>query len=200
MNGTTVDQSGARAEGGDIVAGDKHTSNHTTYVLPSLKADPTNSYPALERWIEQLRAACEADATINHHVRNIEYFTRKRASVDGVDGLVSKLTAGNRLSHIQDAIEQKVYFEKLLEEWSYYASAQEIFAYLLAKVQRGFQLTATPYIGVMSEADIDRMVDAQVLNPIVDECAKIPQFDVNLNIALGMLYWLADQCFLRWHK
>lgn len=199
MNGTTVNQSGASA-GGDLVAGNKHTSNHTTIVLPNLTAAPANSFPALERWIEQLRAACESNATINHQVRSFEYYKRKRVSADGVDGLIKKLEAGNRHSYIEDAVEQKVSFEKLLEEWSYYASAQEIFAYLLAKVQRGFQLTATPHIGAIPEAEIDRLVDMLVLNPIVDECSKIPQFDVNLNIALGMLYWLADQCFLRWHK
>jgi hypothetical protein len=199
LTNTTVDQSGA-SSGGDIVGGDKYTTNHTTVVLPSIGGGAVNGNPALERWIAELRAACDADATINHHVRSFEIYARKRTAADGIEGLVNKLSAGNRSHLSDDAIEQKIYFEKLLEEWSLYASAQEIFAHLLAKVQRGFNLTATPNIGILPEPEVDILVDSRVLEPIVQECAIIPQFSVNLNVALGMLYWLADQCFIRWHK
>jgi hypothetical protein len=191
-----LNQSSASA-GGDIVGGNKTT---TTIVLSSIQEGSTVTYPALERWIEELRAACELDLMISYHVRSFELYTRKRAADDGIEGLINKLNAANRGSLVADAIEQKVHFEKLLDEWSYYASAQEIFAYLLAKIRRGFSLTATPNIGLVPEHIIDQLVDKDVLLPLVDECSKIPQFSVNLDVALGMLYWLADQCFLRWHK
>ncbi len=81
-----------------------------------------------------------------------------------------------------------------------YASAQEIFAHMLAKVERAFKQQIKPKLPDLSHDVADSMVDKLVLNPIIDECSKINHFFVNVNVALGMLYWLADHCFIRWHE
>ncbi|HEY9038599.1 MAG TPA: ABC-three component system protein [Roseovarius sp.] len=194
MPGDSVNQSNASA-GRDVVAGNKNT---TVLVLPSVGVEITQA--ALEAWVIQLQKAIEENDTISHFVRNLQYFHRKKEASDGIVGLEAKLKASGRIAHTEDAIDQKLEFERLLEEWSYYASAQEILAYLLAKVQRGFLLTASPYLNDMDAHALDKVVDQLVLEPIIAECAKIPHFSVNLNVALGMLYWLAEQCFVRWHK
>lgn len=194
MPADTVDQNHASA-GRDLVAGNVFK---TSIVLPAI--DTEVSQAALETWVKQLQEAIEDSDTISHMVRSMEYFHRKRAAADGIVGLEAKLKEGGREAHQDDAIDQKLEFERLLEEWSYYASAQEILAYLLAKIQRNFMLVANPHLEDVPPHTLDQVVDQQVLGPIIAECAKIPQFEVNLNVALGMLYWLAEQCYVRWHK
>lgn len=193
MSGDSINQSGASA-GQDVVAGNKVTN----IVLP--KVDAEVGQAKLEALVIELQKAIEEDDTIGHMVRSLEYFHRKRDAKDGIIGLEAKLIAGKRDWYMDDAIDQKLEFERLLEEWSYYGSAQEILALLLAKVQRNFKLLAVPYLNDVEPHLLDKMVDQQVLEPIIAECALIPQFEINLTTALGMLYWLAEQCLVRWHK
>ena len=190
-------QSGASA-GGDIAGGDL-TKNTTNLHLPPV-SEHVSLHSALGKWIKQLEHAKLTDETIAYDVANLAFYKRKRTSDDGINGLEAKLHSGGRSNRLEDAQDQKLSFEMILTEWSFYASAQEIFAYLLAKIHRNFNLlketvpeNAEPHI-------LDRIIDGQVLEPIVDECGQVQHFEINLNVALGMLYWLADQCVIRWHK
>jgi len=38
----------------------------------------------------------------------------------------------------------------------------------------------------------------RIANPIVEECGS-DLMSVNHNLVLGMIYWLAEQCFIKWH-
>ena len=141
-----------------------------------------------------------ADETIAYDVANLAFYKRKRTSDDGINGLDAKLRAGGRAQRHEDAFDQKLSFEMILTEWSFYASAQEIFAYLLAKIHRNFNLLKDTVPTDAAPHVLDHIIDRQVLEPIVNECGQVEHFEVNLNVALGMLYWLADQCVIRWHK
>lgn len=194
MPADTVDQNHANA-GRDLIGGNVY---QTSIILPAI--DTEISQAELETLVKKLQVAIDDNDTINHMVRSMEYFHRKREAKDGIVGLEAKLTKGGRETHRDDAIDQKLEFERLLEEWSYYASAQEILAHLLVHVQRNFMLVANPHLEDVPPHVLDQIVDQQVLGPILAKCAKIPQFEVNLNVALGMLYWLAEQCYVKWHK
>ncbi|WP_368039360.1 MULTISPECIES: ABC-three component system protein [unclassified Tardiphaga] len=37
------------------------------------------------------------------------------------------------------------------------------------------------------------------MEPTVSECGA-SVFEIDHNTALGMVYWLAEQCFVRWHR
>jgi hypothetical protein len=39
----------------------------------------------------------------------------------------------------------------------------------------------------------------RIVNPIVEECGG-DIMSVNHNIVQGMVYWLAEQCFIKWHN
>nr|WP_292529113.1 ABC-three component system protein [Mesorhizobium sp.] len=41
------------------------------------------------------------------------------------------------------------------------------------------------------------MID-RIVNPIVEECGG-ELMSVNHNLVQGMVYWLAEQCFIKWH-
>ncbi len=186
-----VNQSHSEA-GGDIAGGniDKsfHFNNHTS------------AYEAIEKLAAQLRAEVKEQQTFDGTVANLAYYKRRREALDGIVGLENKLKAGERLDLWEDALDQKVEFERLLEEWSLYASAQEIFAHILAKVERTFKGQVRPHLPNVTNEIADKLVDELIILPITNECSKVDHFFVNTNRALGMLYWLADRCFIRWHK
>ena len=80
-----------------------------------------------------------------------------------------------------------------------YASAQEIFAHLLAKAELEFSTHVLPQIDSLSEVEINEAITKRIVDPIVAECGT-SVFKLNHATAMGMLYWLAEQCFVRWHK
>lgn len=187
----SVNQSKSKA-GGDIAGGDITKSVHF-----ETRAD---AYEAIEGLEKRLRREVEDDQTIDFTIANLAYYKRRKQAADGVVGLQEKLRAANRSDLWEDALDQKVEFEKLLEEWSLYASAQEIFAHILAKVERTFKGQVAPHLSGIEPSVADKLVDDLIVTPVVNECSKVEHFFINTNRTLGMLYWLADQCFVKWHK
>lgn len=137
-------------------------------------------------------------------VPSLSFYRRRREAKDGIAGLEAKLEAGDREFRIEEALELKVEFDKILDKWSLYTSAQEIFGHLLAIISRKFSNKILKYhqgelVGY-TVLTFDEDIDDHILLPIVDQCGEITHFQVNLDLTLGMLYWLADNCFVRWHK
>lgn len=95
-------------------------------------------------------------------------------------------------------MKKKELFAKLLDKWSMYASAQEIFSVLLAKIEYEFSMFVYPKLGVLNEDGINELVDARIVQPTIQECGS-GVFTLNHSITMGMIYWLAEQCFVRWH-
>lgn len=185
---TSVIQHGAIA-GGDIVGGDKVEHHHHA------NAGPIGI-------VGQLLAKLQLEIQKNEKVRHtIEALTRFQTPHvhDGIAGLEAKLNAGGRSGEYVTALEKKEMFVKLLERWSLYASAQEIFVYLLAQAEHHFNLEIHPQIPALSEVQVNRLVDELIVVPTIDQCGT-SVFVLNHNICMGMVYWLAEQCFVRWHK
>jgi hypothetical protein len=122
-----------------------------------------------------------------------------RRAVDGIVGLKEKLQAADKNDSYDDAIEKKEMFAKLLQKWSMYSSAQLIFAHILAKAEIEFVQVIYPQIPLKSEFEINALVLERIVNPIVEECGD-DLLSVNHNLVQGMVYWLAEQCFIRWHQ
>jgi hypothetical protein len=185
-----IDQSDATANG-DIVGGDKSTTHHHHY-----SADQRTGL--IEQLMHRLADEIKNDQRVRDMVENLQRFYNRK-SVDGIDGLEAKLTAGSRSHELLDALEQKERFSKLLEKWSLYASAQQIFAYLLAKAEHEFRFMVLPQITILNEVCINQLVSERIIYPLVDEVGD-GVFNVDPGIVMGMIYWLAEQCFVRWHK
>lgn len=185
----TINQKNAEA-GGDITGGNKTVTtvihNHA----------PSNS--VVERLLQKLNLEMESNAHVRDTIETLSRYYEKR-SHDGVDGLEAKLAAADRADETLLALEKKEMFSKALERWSLYSSAQEIFVHLLAKAEHEFSLNVFPQIGDLKQHEINQLVTDKIVNPIVDECGA-SVFQMNHGTAMGMLYWLAEQCFVRWHK
>lgn len=185
--GLLVDQRDASADG-DIVGRDKIENHFHGDRRPGI----------VEQLLTKLQAEIEQNNQIRHTIEALAHFQTRR-SRDGIDGLEAKLQAGGRADEYYDALEKKELFAKLLEKWSLYASAQEIFAYLLAKADYEFNQFVHPQIENLSRIQVNQIVKESIVVPVVGECGGAV-FTINHSTAMGMVYWLAEQCFIRWHK
>jgi len=172
--------------GGDIVAGDKISINSTA---PKGK---------VEKLLAKLQEQYDGDQETQVIIDELARYHLRRAP-DGIDGLEEKLKVSNKSDCYDDAIEKKEMFAKLLQKWSMYSSAQLIFAHILAKAEIEFVQVIYPQISKKTEVEINALVLERIVNPIVEECGDDLLY-VNHNLVQGMVYWLAEQCFIRWHQ
>lgn len=152
----------------------------------------------VEQLLDKLQLEIEQDAQASEIVEKLQRFYQKKAH-DGVMGLQAKLDKGGRSDSYFDAIEMKEMFVKLLEQWSLYASAQQIFIFLLARAERQFNDIILPQVTSSSVVGINQLTHELIVGPTVSEFGA-SVFQLDHNTALGMVYWLAEQCFIRWHK
>jgi ABC-3C protein len=183
----SVNQQGASAVG-DIIAGSKFT----------LHQAPNTQVGIVEQLLIKLQAEMKDRDEIRHMVENLQFFYQKK-SIDGIEGLQAKLEAASRSNELYLAFEKKELFVKLLDKWSMYASAQEIFAYLLAKIEYEFSTFVHPYVDTLDPHAINELVNHRIILPTIVECGS-GAFSLNHIVVMGMIYWLAEQCFVRWHK
>jgi len=178
----TVNQTKAQATG-DITGRDKIIVESPKGMVEKLLLRLQKQYDDNE----------ETQITIDELAR---YHSRR--AVDGVAGLEAKLAAAGKSDSYVEAIEKKEMFAKLLQRWSSYSIAQLIFVHILAKAENEFSQVIYPQISAKTEAEINALVMERIVNPIVEECSS-ELMGVSYNIVQGMVYWLAEQCFIRWH-
>ncbi|WP_417449581.1 ABC-three component system protein [Kordiimonas sp.] len=179
-----INQKNAKADG-DIIAGNKITNINSA------------SKGLIEKLLLALQQQYEADEQTQSTIDELARYHIRR-SPDGVSGLEAKLAAAGKTDCFDDAIEKKEMFAKLLQRWSLYSSAQQIFVHILAKAEVEFNQVIYPQIPEKSEAEINALVLERIVHPIVEECGG-DMLGVNYNLVQGMVYWLAEQCFIRWH-
>lgn len=159
-----------------------------------INSGPSSSLVALmERLADEIRR--------NEHVQNFVaelqlYYEHQ--SYDGIDGLENKLQHAGRASQISKAIRKKELFVRLLDDFSMFDSAQHVFVHVLSKMEADFDAYVLPHLGQMSDADIDVLINERLITPATHQ-GVVGAFTLNAAITAGMVYWLAEQCFIRWH-
>ena len=180
---TISNQQGSQA-GGSIVGRDYNNFEAKRSVVEKL----------LLKLQQQYQCSEQTQTTIDELAR---YHTRR--ATDGIEGLEAKLKASGRIDYYDEAIEKKEMFAKLLERWSLYSSAQQIFVHILARAENEFTQVIYRQIPQKTQAEINALVIDRIVNPIVEECGG-ELMSVNHNLVQGMVYWLAEQCFIKWHQ
>jgi hypothetical protein len=169
-----VDQRRASAQG-DVVGGDKITELH-------IHESTASSGGVVEELLRKLEAEIADNAQTQETIQALKRFYNRRSD-DGIEGLEAKLDASGRQGELRAAMEKKEMFAKLLERWSLYASAQQIFVYLLARAEHEFKS--------LQPVQVNELVTDRIVSPIVNECGSTI-FAVDHGTALGMLYWLTS--------
>jgi hypothetical protein len=192
---TKTANQGAAWAGRDIVGGDQSKVAIANAVI-NLPPQPVGG--KISQLLARLKVEVASNQEVAARLAELEFYYLHRAG-DGVQGLEAKLTASGQQAVIYWALEQKEQFAKTLERWSLYASAQEILAHFLSKAYYEFGVHILPRLGDLTAAEITTIFDERFVQPTVEECGA-GVLPMNHNIAVGMVYWLAEQCFVRWHR
>ena len=154
----------------------------------------------IEIWMDKLADEVRTNQQAQQMVDSLQYYHKKH-SFDGIDGLENKLDHAGRSHQKGIALRKKELFSKKLDHYSFYGAAQEIFAYFLAAIEENFNTYVHPFIGTLTAAEIDIAVKEKVVDPILAEMSGGGGvMMINCNHVSGMVYWLAEQCYVRWHK
>lgn len=183
----TVNQKGASA-GGDNVGGDKVTIT-TVY---------NSAAPVLQALWDKLAEEIRTESKTKDWVDSLQFFREKIAS-DGVIGLEEKLKRAGRDADTLMAMRQKEMFVKLLTRYELFGSAQEILAFCLHRIQHEFDTFVSPKLGELTKSEIDAIISERIIYPVINDCGA-GVFQLNSGLVLGMIYWLGEQCFVRWHS
>lgn len=161
-----------------------------------------NNYEApksgITKLFDDLKSQMERDDTVTDIIVDLARYHTQVAN-DGIVGLKMKLEVSGRSSFYMNAIEQKEMFAKLLEKHSLYSSAQQIFVLFLSKTESTFNHVVHPEIENGTISSINQMIIEHIIEPISQDCVS-DSFVMSHNHIWGMIYWLAEQCFIRWHK
>ncbi|HEX8239187.1 MAG TPA: ABC-three component system protein [Allosphingosinicella sp.] len=144
-----------------------------------------------------LEKEIERNETRDQLIESLEFFQEPYAP-DGVVGVEAKLTLVGRESSVKLALRYKEVFAKFLTRFSLYQAAQELIALCLHKILYEFESGIHPHCSTASIDDIDKLVAEKVVSPLLSDYAS-GVFSLNHGIVQGMVYWLADRCFVRWH-
>ncbi|WP_152612638.1 ABC-three component system protein [Leisingera sp. ANG-M7] len=142
----------------------------------------------------------EGGPGVEGFIDDLQMFQDHR-STSGVVGLKDKLTDAEREDEIESAELKKELFAKLLLRMQHYPSAQRIFALFLARINDVFEHHITPHA---SEAGMDRravdgIIEEKIVQPTLQDMGEgFEHFTINHAHVRGMIYWLADRCFVRW--
>ncbi len=178
----------ANAVGGDQAGGD--IFKHNTILVGSVSP--------MSRMIAKYRAEAEKDQGIR---QSIEQLRRWQLPPEGdVIGLEEKLRQGGRIELVHLAIVAKDRFEKCLLRHEFSPAAQEIYAFLLAKVWQLFSQVIYPEICRGAEPQvIDRLL-AHEIYARVEALLEDNPLRLNPDEVMGMLYWLTGNCHLKWKR
>ncbi|EIM26828.1 ABC-three component system protein [Microvirga lotononidis] len=152
-------------------------------------------------WIKRLEKQIteENRDAANRFVESLKYFVDQRDDVEIV-GLKAKIEASSFNISYRTAISRKEEFAKLMLRYQEFSSAQELFAYFLSIIHDVFEEKVCPKISEITYDELQQIIDEHIIDKIFSEIGEGSEsLFINRNHVRGMIYWLADKCYVRWH-
>lgn len=147
--------------------------------------------------VQRLDIEIERDEVRDQWIESLEFFEEPYAP-DGVLGLEAKLQRCGRPDKIQLAIRHKELFVKFLNKYALYGAAQELLALCLHRIHQEFESHVHPVCGETPITALDQLISTKVVTTVVEEYG-LGTFALDHGLVLGMTYWLAERCYVRWH-
>ena len=148
--------------------------------------------------VARLDREIASDETRDQWIDSLQFFEEPYAP-DGVVGLEAKLNAANLSDRYLLALRQKELFVKFLTKYSLYGAAQELLALCLHHVHQEFELHIHPVCGTTPTPELDEIISDRVVRTVLGEYG-FGTFALNHGLVSGMIYWLAERCYVRWHQ
>ena len=185
MSDNSVDQSGATA--GNKVVG-RDDKSVTVY---------SGGNVHVRELVRKLDTEIASAKLRNNLIDSLQFFEEPFAP-DGVLGLEQKLAKSGQAEKIPMAVRHKEMFAKFLSKYALYGAAQELLALCLHRIHLEFETKVHPKCDDMSRSELDEMILSDVIHCVVKEYG-LGTFALNHGLVLGMTYWLAERCYVRWH-
>ena len=186
--GNRVEVSGSQI-GNDLVGRDKNVLNVNLY----------DSSEKVFAYIQSLslkfKKEQEQDEKIDSLIEGLIYYTNSDGVVLGLDKKLEDTEFEINLKYARSAKER---FSKKLFKFEYFQSAQEIFVFLLAKIESNFAMFIYPkLIESTKREEVLDLIEKHIIKPIYDELGDnvlgLNQVDI-----YGMMYFLTGNCHLDW--
>ena len=117
-----------------------------------------------------------------------------------ITGLQNKLNHVERGAEYNDAIMKKEIFAKLFKRLEHFQSAQRIFGHFLSRIHEVFDSEIMNQPHTLSRQQVENIVSEKIVQPILDDMGEgCDHFTINPTTIKGMIFWLADKCWVRWH-
>lgn len=147
---------------------------------------------------DRLEEEKKSTTGIAEMIEELQHF-KSYAKDEEVIGLEKKLENGNRLKYLNFAEKSKEKFSKKLLKNEHSETAQEIYAFLLAKVYRRFEDHIYPRLSEgHSEDFMNQLVDEFIINPMEDLLGEnlLRLYEDEIS---GMIYFLMGNCHIKWN-
>jgi len=191
-NTNEVNQSDNTVENGDMAGRDV---NKQTINIGRMSFGGKSQLQIL---YEKLEEEKKNTTGITEMIEELQHF-KSYAKDEEVIGLEKKLENGNRLKYLNFAVRSKEKFSKKLLKNEHSETAQEIYAFLLAKVYRRFEDHIYPRLSEgHSEGFINQLVDEFIINPMEDLLGEnlLRLYEDEIS---GMIYFLMGNCHIKWN-
>ncbi len=152
----------------------------------------------LEQLYDKLEKERENSIVFSEIVDELLHFKSNADETEFI-GLEKKLENGNRTSYLNFAEKSKEKFAKKLLRNEHSETAQNIYAFLLAKVYSSFELNIAPRIKEnQSEIFINQLIDQFIIKPLEEILGEnlLKIYDDEIN---GMIYFLTGNCHIKWN-
>lgn len=138
------------------------------------------------------------DACVEGFIDDLQMFQDRR-STGSLVGLEAKLTDAERQDQLESALMKKEHFAKLLAKMQHYPSAQKIFALFLARINDVFENHIVPHVSLLDRQKVDEIIEERIIQPTLSDMGSgFEHFTITHAHIRGMIYWLADRCYVRW--
>ena len=130
----------------------------------------------------------------------VMFISPRNMDEQDIRGLQNKLNHVDRGAEYTDAIMKKEAFAKLFKKLEHFQSAQRIFSHFLSIIHEVFDAEVMHRPNPLSRDEVERIVSEKIVQPILDDMGDgCEHFTINPTTIKGMIFWLADKCWVRWH-
>lgn len=193
----TTDQSGSEVgqdqAGRDVI---KNTTVNNFFDTTPVGLSTSQVPKLLQKLATQMAGQTHHDGFI----AELELYVNNRSS-QTVVGLEDKLKQVGRHLEYGDALLKKEAFSKMLLKLQHWEAAQQLFAYFLSMIEVAFKRKIIPHCSSLSQAEIEDVIGEHIVDKIKHEIGSgHEEFIISDLHIQGMIFWLADKCYVRWHQ
>lgn len=149
--------------------------------------------------LKKLNEEISEDMRVVEFIDDLQMFEDNRGQ-ETIVGLKNKLEKVNRGDEVSSANQKKEHFAKLLAKMTHFPSAQKIFAYFLSRIHDVFEAHIMHQGSVLARHDVEAIIEEKIIQPTLSDmgsdCEHLTLSHMHIR---GMIFWLADKCYVRWH-